>query len=660
MLGVERVIPVRFYVLDKSGETACATKPTSADAFRALHEANAMFRPTGAQFSFQRLDVYPVPSFAKLSTVDYLSYSAVRPQLKQLDPSWDDSTRTDGKSSYAWMEELLTRLPHTTLNILVACSLPPSIVGGAPHAFNPPSYRIFFTHASIKGTSSVLYAHNNSTLAHELGHYLGLPHTFEENPSNLDAWDMVYGAPGGGSVRFFSSRADRAAYTGTVKLIDNNLTGGDCTSFIDLATCEIKCNLEGTLYDTSALGMRSVLFKDPASGMFGSNLMAYLHSDDNCAHHFSASQIERVRAALRASSGDRVLLGRQTFAAKSRSLDFDGDGKRDIAYYRHTDKSCHVRRGSTGAEQVFTIAAADATQGDIPVPGDYDGDGWTDCAVFRPGTATRWFWVSSRTGTAGSSTFGELGDIPLPGVRMKSEAPGYGLYAVYRPSTGQTWWWTRAGYAVNRSFDAGPASELVFADYDGDGYTDIALWNPQALGGSSTQARFYISGSRGDYATHTFHNFGLTNDVPLGAVEKNGNSTKDFALFRPSNGTWYYLLDPTATPGNSARMFGVSGDLPLAGYDFDADGTHDEVVYRPRERSFYLGAGATGQVVVGLSGDIPFLAPDRNGDGKPELWLHRPTGHPAGNYFEIVSSGGGYPAYTAMQFGNFSEDVPLN
>jgi len=64
---------------------------------------------------------------------------------------------------------------------------------------------------------------------------------------------------------------------------------------------------------------------------------------------------------------------------------------------------------------------------DVPVPGDYNGDGRTDIAVFRPSTG-QWFVRDIAT-----VTFGSSGDIPVPG---DYSGDGVTDIAVYRPSTG--------------------------------------------------------------------------------------------------------------------------------------------------------------------------------------------------------------------------------
>jgi hypothetical protein len=86
--------------------------------------------------------------------------------------------------------------------------------------------------------------------------------------------------------------------------------------------------------------------------------------------------------------------------------DYDGDGKTDIAVYR--DGGWYIIRSSDGG--ITGIGWGGLLQ-DIPVPGDYDGDGKTDIAVYRDGG---WFIIRSSDGAlSGASWGGQPQDIPL-------------------------------------------------------------------------------------------------------------------------------------------------------------------------------------------------------------------------------------------------------
>ena len=262
------------------------------------------------------------------------------------------------------------------------------------------------------------------------------------------------------------------------------------------------------------------------------------------------------------------------------SVDFDGDGKSDVAIYR--DGTWFILHSSDGG---VTATGWGGLAQDIPVPADYDGDGEVDIAVYRDGN---WFIKrSSDGGVTVTGWGGLLADVPVPG---DYDGDGKADVAVYR---GGTWFIIRSSDGGFTITGWGLTQDIpVPADYDGDGKADVAVYRDGTW--------FIIRSSDGVQMATGWG--GLAQDIVVPA-DYDGDGKTDIAVYR--NGGWYILR--SSDGGVTFRGWGgLPQDVPVPA-DYDGDGKTDVAVYR-NGVWFILRSSDGGQTTIGwgvLPKDIP-------------------------------------------------------
>jgi len=239
-----------------------------------------------------------------------------------------------------------------------------------------------------------------------------------------------------------------------------------------------------------------------------------------------------------------------------------------IGVFRPANNQFLLRNSNSAGPPDKTITFGVA--GDLPITGDWDGNGVDDVGIFRPTTQEFLLRLPNERSftTIRLTNFGQPGDLPVAG---DWNGDGIDTPGVFTPLTGQ-WLLTNGNTnnttpPVNFNFTFGQNGDTPLAgDWNGDGFDTPGLFR-------NGIAQFILSnGFQGTIDIPPFL-FGALGQLPL-AGDWDGDGVATIGVFNPNIGTM--ALNNTNSSGNGIGdlifNFGQNGDLPLAG-DWDGQPT---------------------------------------------------------------------------------------
>jgi len=227
-----------------------------------------------------------------------------------------------------------------------------------------------------------------------------------------------------------------------------------------------------------------------------------------------------------------------------------------IGIFRPSTKTWYLKDTNAATGSYTNLVFGAST--DIPLSGDWNGDGIKEIGVFRPSTGT--FYLKSNNSASSSSytkfVFGNSTYTPIVG---DWNGDGIDTVGVFRPST-KTWYLkaTNAATGAYTKFVYGASTDKpIVGDWNGDGTDTIGVFKPST-------GTFYLKNDNAATGAYTSFVFGSSAYIPI-VGDWNGDGTDTIGVFKSSTKTWYLKADNAATGSYTKFIYGSSTDKPVVG-----------------------------------------------------------------------------------------------
>jgi len=232
-------------------------------------------------------------------------------------------------------------------------------------------------------------------------------------------------------------------------------------------------------------------------------------------------------------------------------LNMDQDPRNDLAVYRPASGENGYWYWQNHATQLTGLVWG--RSGDFMMPQDYNGDGLSDLAVFRPSDGG-WYLLESDERGWTRASWNDLGEADDQPVAADYDADCKADIATWTPATGQ--WLIQPSRAAHKRlrYQLGTLGDTPVADdYDGDGRADPAVYRD-----NTWSILFSATGQQGERSLEP-----AAQGFPVAMNYDGDRKGVDVATFDLATGVW--RIDPTSGSEYSVK-FGAAGDIPAPGY----------------------------------------------------------------------------------------------
>ena len=325
--------------------------------------------------------------------------------------------------------------------------------------------------------------------------------------------------------------------------------------------------------------------------------------------------------------------------------DFDADGTNDLGVLKNATGELLILKRRPFSPDVLISVQFIAQPGDLPIVGDWDGDGFDSLGIYRrTGDTPPIFGLSNGHVVDGTSLkaeivfeFGGKEDLPIAG---DWDGDGVDTVGVFRD---------RATFELVNDFGAGATETFVFGlsgdlpvagDWDGDGRDGVGTYRADEhafrltndSGLTTLTVRYKSLGDTpvaGDWdgvSSVTASSFKRRLTALASPV---GTDVDTIGLF-DAESTDFFLrnFNTEGGPNIVQPFFAHDEDLPFAG-DFNADGEADVGVFHPPTGEFRILQPFPIFIArvpfVGQAGDRPVVG-DWDGDGFDTIGIYRDDG----------------------------------